>query len=80
MNYDSPEIFDFDEMLEDIRLLLAEGKQLRLSQALREAAELRLSMPDATLQELADELCISRSAMNNRLRKLAELAEQLRNL
>lgn len=65
---------------EDIRLLLTCGEHIRLSHALKEAAELRLSMPDATLQELADELCISRSAVNNRLRKLAELAEQLRNL
>ena len=63
---------------EDARLLLAR-KDIRLSLALREAAELRLSMPDASLQELADELCISRSAMNNRLRKLAQLAQPFRH-
>ncbi len=46
----------------------------RLSPTLRTAAEVRVAYPDHSLQELADILGISKSAMNHRLRKLRELA------
>jgi DNA-binding transcriptional regulator WhiA len=43
----------------------------------RAAAKARLENPDATLQELAEMLGISKSGMNHRMRKLKEIAEQL---
>ena len=60
--------------------LIAEYQGLEsLSPALREAAELRLRYPEAPLSELAllsDGL--SRSGINNRLRKIAEIADAIR--
>ncbi|MDU2063576.1 MAG: DNA-binding protein WhiA [Sporomusaceae bacterium] len=46
---------------------------------LREAAEVRLNFPEATLQELVDHLggTVGKSGMNHRLRKLAEIAKNL---
>jgi DNA-binding protein WhiA len=43
-------------------------------------AQLRLDYPDATLKELSEMLepPIGKSGVNHRLRKLSELAEQLR--
>ena len=61
--------------------LIAEYQGLEsLSPALREAAELRLRYPEAPLSELAllsDGL--SRSGINNRLRKIAEIADAIRS-
>ena len=62
--------------LEDIELILSEGK--RVSPALMEAAQMRAERPEASLAELALELGISRSALNNRLRRLHEIAEEMR--
>lgn len=51
----------------------------RLSPALKEAAEVRLSHPEATLQELVKVMGgkVGRSGMNHRLRKLEEIAQSL---
>lgn len=51
----------------------------QLPRPLREAAELRLAHPQATLQELVDAMDgrIGKSGINHRLRKLEELAESL---
>ena len=49
----------------------------RLSPVLGEAAMLRLSHPDSTLSELAELAGTSKSAMNHRLRKLKQIAEEL---
>lgn len=65
---------------ENIRFI-AEQKGLQfLPAALRQAAELRLSLPEATLQELVDAFDgkITRSGMNHRLRSLERIAEDLR--
>lgn len=62
------------QQVEAIRLL---GQKIgfdRLSPSLRMAAEVRVAYPDSSLQELAEILGISKSAMNHRLRKLRELA------
>lgn len=50
-----------------------------LSVPLREAAELRLKYPDASLNELVQmsEFKISRSGLNHRLNKICEIASQL---
>ena len=61
-----------------IRLLEETGHLQKLSHALREAAELRIENPDASLQELSEmRPGITRSAMNHRLRKLVEAAANL---
>ena len=39
---------------------------------------MRAERPEASLSELALELGISRSALNNRLRKLRSIAEEIR--
>ena len=52
----------------------------KLPDTLREVAMLRLSNPEASLKELA-EICtsdIGKSGINHRLRKLSEIAEELR--
>ena len=47
---------------------------------MRETAELRLEYPDASLQELGQMLNppIGKSGVNHRLRKLSEIADELR--
>lgn len=65
--------------MEAIACLERIGALHRLSPALREAAELRMAYPEATLQELSEAAPgLSKSAMNHRLRKLVELANQYR--
>ena len=61
--------------LELIQRLSAEGRLDELSPKLRAAALARLARPEASLSELAEELGISKSGMNHRLRKLREFAE-----
>jgi DNA-binding protein WhiA len=43
-------------------------------QAIREVAALRLAMPSATLEQMAARLHLSKSAVNQRLRRLVEVA------
>jgi len=51
-----------------------------LSDQLKEAAELRLMYEEASLQELGDMLSppVSKSGVNHRLRKIGEIADDLR--
>ena len=49
-----------------------------LPASLRTAAELRLDNPEASLVELAELSGLGRSALNHRLRRLAEIAENIR--
>ncbi len=48
-----------------------------LSPLLFEVAEARLADPNASMQELADRLKISKSCINHRMRKIAEMARSL---
>ncbi len=48
-----------------------------LSPMLFEVAEARLADPNASMQELADRLKISKSCLNHRMRKIAEMARSL---
>lgn len=50
-----------------------------LSPAVQDAAMLRKQYPEANLSELAEIAGTSRSAMNNRLRKLSSFAKELQN-
>ena len=51
----------------------------RCTGKLRQTAELRLENPESTLTELAEMLDppVSKSALNHRMRKLVELANEL---
>lgn len=64
---------------EAIRLIKQRQGLARLSPGLWQVAELRLSNPDSSLQELGDlaEPPLSKSAVNHRLRKLVQIAEAL---
>ncbi|MGI6168457.1 MAG: DNA-binding protein WhiA [Christensenellales bacterium] len=66
--------------IENIEYLLKNAGYESLPSKLQMAAEARLNNPDMTLSELAQNMSppISRSAMNHRLRRLDELAQELR--
>lgn len=61
-----------------IKLLMQNGGMDRLPPPLRDMAAIRLEQPDASLDELAAALGISKSGVNHRLRKLESLAQALR--
>lgn len=67
--------------IEDILLIRERYGFQNLSDSLRETAELRLEYPDATLKELGQVLTppMGKSGMNHRLRKLSEIADNLRD-
>ena len=60
-----------------VEVIIRYGHFDKLPAALREAAELRLNYPDASLQELADMADIRKSGINHRLQRLIEYAEDL---
>ena len=66
--------------IDDIKLIIKLKKFEELPDTLKEIAELRLENPDLSLQELAElsENRISKSGVNHRLKKLHEIAEELR--
>ena len=64
--------------IRDIRLLMGEQGLTALPEELRELARLRLENPEASLRELGARLGLSRSGVNHRLQKLAQLAAPLR--
>ena len=65
--------------LEAIRRLEGRGELIALPDKLRQAAVLRLAHPEDTLSQLAERFDppITKSALNHRLRKLVELADEL---
>ncbi len=66
--------------IEDIRYLEAAGELDKLPDGLADIAKLRLANPDASLKELGEMLVppVGKSGVNHRLRKLSQLAEELR--
>ena len=48
-----------------------------LSPALKDTAQARMDHPESSLQDLADELGVTKSCLNHRLRKLVEIADEL---
>lgn len=66
--------------IEDIEYLKNRSDFEELSDQLKEVAVLRLANPDATLKELGQMLSppVGKSGINHRLRKLCNLAEELR--
>lgn len=69
------------KQVEDILLIRDRYGFGRLPDNLREAAEARLEYPDTPLKELGEMLDppVGKSGMNHRLRKLGEIADQIRN-
>lgn len=65
--------------MEAIRLIQRTIGLNRLPEALRQAAELRSSYPEATLKELGDmmEPPVGKSGVNHRLRKIEKIAEEI---
>ncbi len=66
-----------DRQLAAIARLDGEGRLASQTATLRETAAIRRRMPDADLDTLASVLGVSRSAVNHRLRRLVELAEDV---
>ena len=68
------------KQIEDIKYIQSTAGFESLSEGLAEMAELRLAQPDATLKELGMLLTpqVGKSGVNHRLRKLSNLAEELR--
>ncbi len=68
------------KQIDDIQYIREHYGLDNLADNLRQAAELRLEYPDATLKELGGYLtpAVGKSGVNHRLRKLSELAEKLR--
>ena len=66
---------------DDIRFIQEQMGLDQLPEGLQEIAELRLAYPEATLTELGDLLSepLGKSGVNHRLRKLSEIAEDIRN-
>ena len=62
--------------IRDIRALMGEIGLTALPEELRELAALRLENPEASLRELGARLGLSRSGVNHRLKKIAELATE----
>lgn len=69
-----------NRQVEDIKLIQEKRGLSSLPENLQRTAQLRLEWPDATLGELAQKMTppIGKSGMNHRLRKLSEIAEELR--
>lgn len=68
------------KQIEDIELILKKMDLSQLPQSLRDIIGLRLDYPDASLKELGHMLepPVGKSGVNHRLRKLAEIADSLR--
>ena len=68
------------KQIQDIELIRDTQGFSNLPDNLREMAEVRLEYPDATLSELGQYLSppVGKSGVNHRLRKLSELAEDIR--
>ena len=68
------------KQIEDIKLIEEKMGLHNLSEGLSEIAELRLQYPEATLKELGMMLNpqVGKSGVNHRLRKLCEIADDLR--
>lgn len=60
-----------------IEKIVAAGADTMLAAPLKELIALRLARPELSLQELADELGVSKSCLSHRMRKLTEIAADI---
>ena len=72
--------FSYQYKINDIKYLREKEKFNELPEQLREIAEIREENPDASLEELGKLLKnpIGKSGVNHRLRKIQQIAEELR--
>lgn len=70
------------KQIEDINYIKGHMRLESLSEGLEDIAKIRLEYPDATLKELGKMLTpeVGKSGVNHRLRKLSNLAQELREL
>ncbi|HIT19878.1 MAG TPA: DNA-binding protein WhiA [Candidatus Fimivivens faecavium] len=68
------------QQVDDIRLVLEHKAGKKLSPELLTLCEVRLKNPEASLSDLAEMLSISRSGVNHRLRRIAAIAGEIREL
>ena len=70
----------FTRQSEDIKLIQSTSGLEELPEGLREIAKLRLAYPEASLKELGNLLSepLGKSGVNHRLRKLSEIADDIR--
>ena len=59
-----------------LKQLEENGTLTLLSEELKQLAKARMENPTMSLQELADKLCVSKSCLNHRMRKLMSIAEE----
>ena len=64
--------------IEDMQLILSHMGESSLPEELRTIVHLRMKNPEYSLRELSEELGLSRSGVNHRLKKVSQLAAQLR--
>ena len=66
--------------VEDIKLIIEKQKFEELPEALKVVAKLRLENPDMSLKDLSEmaKPPVSKSGVNHRLKKIHEIAEELR--
>lgn len=67
------------QQLLDIEFIRLNAGLDSLPPKLREAAELRINNPEATLSDLAEMAEISKSGLNHRLAKLSTIAQELKD-
>lgn len=60
-----------------IEKIVAAGADTTLAASLKKLIALRLARPELSLQELADELGVSKSCLSHRMRKLTEIAADI---
>lgn len=67
--------------VEDIQIIISKGKFEDLPENLKDIANLRLENPDMSLKDLSEmtKPSVSKSGVNHRLKKLHEIAKELRN-
>lgn len=65
-----------EKVIATIEELESSGVLAGLKEELRETAKMRKEFPEDTLQELAERLNVTKSCLNHRLRKLAEIAHR----
>ena len=68
------------KQIEDIKLIKSKKRFNELSEGLKEIAEVRLNNPDMPLAELGKQLSkpIGKSGVNHRMKKISEIAEELK--
>ena len=70
-------ILNSQKQIEDIQKIKQKGKYDLLNDKLKQVCEAREENPDLSLNELANLIGISKSGLNNRLRKIKEIANNI---